>query len=297
MTEERFYIRFKGRVLGPLPPEKIQEMVRRGQITRQHELSPDGQSWANAEEHERFFAKSLAKYVETTKSTEKEGDRPVRIEWYAHFDGANQGPMDEGTLLKWVDSGKVVKSTMVWKEGMAEWLEAGVLRPEWFAKQSLRSEMTARHNAAHVTDDAESSISALAVAAHKPRSWILFLSITGIVLSFLSIVGQSLLFISAVSSPGSGPIKALSVVTQLFVLIGWCVALVIAVLLLRVASRLQILLYRQTSDEFQSMLRTYSTFWSTLGIFVLIGIIVAFILIFIFLALGVSLASVLGPTT
>jgi hypothetical protein len=296
MIEERFYLRFKGRVLGPLPPEKIQEMVRRGQITRQHELSPDGQSWANAEEHERFFAKPVTKTVAIAKATENEVNRPVSIEWYAHFDGANQGPMDESTLLRWVDSGKVVKSTMLWKQGMAEWLEAGVLRPEWFAKQNSRT-VTTSQSVSQAPDDADGSISTLVVAAHKPRGWILFLAITGIVFSFLSIVGQSLLFISATSSPGSGPIKTLTVVTQLFVLIGWCVALVIAVLLLRVASKIQILLYRQTSDEFQSMLRTYSTFWSTLGIFVLIGIVIAFILIFIFLGLGVSLASVLGPTT
>lgn len=296
MSEERFYIRFKGRVLGPLPPAKIQEMVRRGQITRQHELSPDGQSWANAETHEQFFAKPAAKIVETAKSIEKELNGPVSIEWYAHFDGANQGPVDEGKLLSWIASGKVSNNTMLWKDGMSEWLEAGVLRPEWFAMQNSRSGTT-RHSDSQVANEADASISTLAVAAHKPRGWILFIAITGIVISFLSIVGQSLLFISAASSQGAGPIKALTVVTHLFVLIGWCVALVIAVLLLRVASRLQILLYRQTSDEFQSVLRTYSTFWSTLGIFVLIGIIVAFILIFIFLALGVSLASVLGPTT
>jgi hypothetical protein len=294
MTEERFYIRFKGRILGPLPPEKIQEMVRRGQITRQHELSPDGQSWANAEAHERFFAKPVTKNVETAKASEKEVNLPVSTEWYAHFDGANQGPVDEGTLLSWIASGKVSNNSMLWKDGMAEWLEAGVLRPEWFAKQNSRTVTTSQY-VTQVSDDADGSISTLAVAAHKPRSWILFLAITGIVLSFLSIVGQSLLFISAASSPGSGPIKALTVVTHLFVLIGWCVALVIAVLLLRVASKMQVLLYRQTSEEFQSMLRAYSVFWSTLGVYVLVSIVIAFILIFIFLALGVSLASVFGP--
>jgi hypothetical protein len=269
-------------------------MVRRGQITRQHELSPDGQSWANAEAHERFFAKPVTKNVETAKASEKEVNLPVSIEWYAHFDGANQGPVDEGTLLSWIASGKVSNNSMLWKDGMAEWLEAGVLRPEWFAKQNSRT-VTTSQSVAQVSGDADGSISTLAIAAHKPRGWILFIAITGIVLSFLSIVGQSLLFISAASSPGSGPIKALTVVTQLFLLIGWCVALVVAVLLLRVASKMQVLLYRQTSEEFQNMLRAYSVFWSTLGVYVLVSIVVAFILIFIFLALGVSLASVFGP--
>jgi hypothetical protein len=39
MSLDRVYIRFKGRVLGPLTQEKTMDMVKRGQITRQHELS------------------------------------------------------------------------------------------------------------------------------------------------------------------------------------------------------------------------------------------------------------------
>lgn len=294
MTEERYYIRFKGRVLGPLPPVKIQEMVRRGQITRLHELSPDGQSWANAEEHQQFFAKTVNKPAEATKVAEKEAKRSESLAWYAHFDGSNQGPVDESSLLSWIANGKVNSKTMIWKDGMAEWLEAGILRPEWFNRQNSGEKRTFQ-SATQVEHDSDNPLSALAAAAHKPRGWILFLAITAIVFAFLSIVGASLLFIGAASAPGSGPIKALTVVTQLFGLIGWCVVLFIAVLLLRVASKMQALPYRQNSEEFLSVLRAYSTFWSSLGIFVLIGIVISFILLFSFLALGVSAASVFGP--
>lgn len=51
----RVYIRFKGRVLGPLTKEKAGKMLARGQITRQHEVSTDRISWRSVSEVEDFF--------------------------------------------------------------------------------------------------------------------------------------------------------------------------------------------------------------------------------------------------
>lgn len=56
VQNERYYVRFKGRVLGPLTREKTMDLAKRGQITKQHELSPDGVAWKQAQEFPDLFA-------------------------------------------------------------------------------------------------------------------------------------------------------------------------------------------------------------------------------------------------
>ncbi len=63
--DDKIYVRFRGRTVGPLTSQKIQDMVRRGQITRLHELSDDGSSWTRADEFRDFFATMRA---EVTKN-------------------------------------------------------------------------------------------------------------------------------------------------------------------------------------------------------------------------------------
>ncbi len=60
VTYERLYIRFKGRVLGPLTGEKVAELVKRGQITKQHEISTDSTEWKKAEEYPDLFRNELS---------------------------------------------------------------------------------------------------------------------------------------------------------------------------------------------------------------------------------------------
>jgi len=295
MSSDRIYIRFKGRVLGPLTSEKAREMVKRGQITRQHELSPDGTNWRLASEYEEFFPAQAAKVATTTaKVVEKSQSAESPKEWYAHFDDANQGPVDESGLRLWIASSKVNAKTMLWKNGMAEWMEAGMLRPEWFSKQASRTSVSnASNDSVHTEGDA--SISSFAADVYKPRGWILFIAICAVIYAAISVIGSSLLFIGAASAPGAGPIKALGIVTTLLVFAACCVAFYIAILLSRVASTVQILRYRQTSNEVHEVFRAYSKFWTTLGVFVMSIIIASFLLAFMFLALGVSLASVFQP--
>ncbi|TWU06439.1 DUF4339 domain-containing protein [Stieleria varia] len=55
---ERVYVRFRGRTLGPLTPDKVKDLIRRGQVTRLHELSGDGITWVTAEEFGDFFPRA-----------------------------------------------------------------------------------------------------------------------------------------------------------------------------------------------------------------------------------------------
>ena len=56
MALSGFYIRFRGRVSGPFELASLQAMVRRGTLSRIHELSADGERWTSAESRPELFA-------------------------------------------------------------------------------------------------------------------------------------------------------------------------------------------------------------------------------------------------
>ncbi len=64
--EERYYVRFKGRVLGPMSKDKTIELIRRGQISRMHELSPDGLAWKPAEDLPSCFPRRWSQFLSNT---------------------------------------------------------------------------------------------------------------------------------------------------------------------------------------------------------------------------------------
>lgn len=45
-------------------------------------------------------------------------------EWYYSVDGGRQGPVSPGELKKLAEAGKVRESDLVWKDGMADWVQA-----------------------------------------------------------------------------------------------------------------------------------------------------------------------------
>jgi len=97
MTDDNIYVRFKGRTLGPLTYQKIQDLVRRGQITRMHDLSYDGMSWIKAEEFGDLFTSSRAfksGNVGTANSIAPAGfpNNLLRKLWYSGFGQAPPRP-------------------------------------------------------------------------------------------------------------------------------------------------------------------------------------------------------------
>lgn len=139
MSEDRLYIRFKGKVLGPLTSPKVQELARRGQITRMHELSPDGISWVRAGDYGNLFsvdkspgtasANVATPQVDSSQSSPAP-TRPIdspdsSVQWYAHINGENRGPLTNAALMDAVNSGQVTTETLVWRAGFDNWRPVG----------------------------------------------------------------------------------------------------------------------------------------------------------------------------
>lgn len=282
MTEDRYYIRFKGRILGPLPPSKIHEMVRRGQITRQHELAPDGQNWGRAEEFEDFFPKLKIKASGGPKTGEAGATPTENLEWYAHFDGNKQGPVDEQGMKQWIVSRKVRGETMIWKSGMSSWLEARSVRPEWFESNHSTA---GKNGLVASSDEAEyANLDSIAFEAVKPRGWILFIGILGIIATSLGLLGGIFSFVANVFGTASEPVKAFAAMTFLVQIFTCLAGLFISITLIRVTTKLQILQLQPRWQTLQDVFRVYQQYWFAVGLtsligLVLIGILVVFVML------------------
>ena len=49
---------------------------------------------------------------------------PPQEQWYVGVGGQQQGPFDRGALAAQVRSGGLTAGTLVWKQGMAQWVPA-----------------------------------------------------------------------------------------------------------------------------------------------------------------------------
>src|SRR5580658_9061928 len=61
--DTQLYLRVRGRVLGPYDEEKLQSLVRRGQLSRMHEVSTDGTHWVRASTYAELFVGAPVKLV------------------------------------------------------------------------------------------------------------------------------------------------------------------------------------------------------------------------------------------
>ncbi|MFK7820031.1 MAG: ATPase, T2SS/T4P/T4SS family, partial [Planctomycetaceae bacterium] len=56
----RYYIRFRGRKLGPLTVDRLHSLAKRGRFARHYEVSTDGKRWSSAAEYPELFPDSAA---------------------------------------------------------------------------------------------------------------------------------------------------------------------------------------------------------------------------------------------
>jgi len=163
MADDHIYVRFKGKTLGPLTLQKIQDLARRGQITRMHDLSSDGMSWVKAEDFGDIFATSRTPTAAASERTNgsalanpsagnrteiansgfgqaspRANEAPDQtVQWYAHVDGENRGPMEVAAFHALINGGQIDRETLVWRAGFDDWKPAGDCLPTAFAPAAV----------------------------------------------------------------------------------------------------------------------------------------------------------------
>jgi hypothetical protein len=134
MAEKRLYIRIRGRVIGPFSLQQLVALRDRGQFKRFHEVSADRQGWQPASVITEVFAEDGQDREELDFGPAVKETSPGAVnvelvpavsaaEWYyANSDGQQAGPVPREQLQGMWASGAVNASTLVWKEGMPNWL-------------------------------------------------------------------------------------------------------------------------------------------------------------------------------
>lgn len=135
MPTRQYYIRTRGKVLGPFSVEQLKSLHHRGQFGRFHEISEDRRTWSAAATLEEVFSPSPTSpanpiadlgYAMERTATRVEAAVPTAgraVTWYYWDAAANQpvpfSPDQVPALLK---AGTIDPSTMVMNEQMATWL-------------------------------------------------------------------------------------------------------------------------------------------------------------------------------
>ncbi len=330
MSEDQVYIRFKGKVLGPLTFHKIQDLARRGQITRMHDLSSDGVNWVKAEEFGNVFSQARspgsdapreevpaaqdhgnstqalpksplnatkgAPLLDGTGTNKKEllprpGESPDQtIQWYAHLNGANQGPLSSSNLEAAVKTEQITRETLIWRAGFDDWKPAVQGFPELFKQIDGAPPGTISGGAPVLLPNISAThpygANNLYAELHLHRPWALWLGAVFMTIGFMcALFWVVYMVVGAETTFGVPAAGSRKVITGLTGLSGSGLIIFTGFLLGRYASALKGIAFRQEESVALEAVRRLRTVLKFVGLVFLIiavvilsGLIISFVM-------------------
>jgi S1-C subfamily serine protease len=136
MVERQWYVRVRGRVIGPFNLQQLKSLRDRGQFRRFHEVSGDRKAWRPASSISDVFpseaADSEGYELQPAEPSDVASDRPVSsispaVWYYAGSGDKAAGPVALDRLSRLLHEGSITPSTLVWKEGMPNWVALATL--------------------------------------------------------------------------------------------------------------------------------------------------------------------------
>lgn len=134
MSEREYYIRARGKIRGPFGMAQLRALRERGQFSSFHEVSVDRQMWSSAAGLIEVFA-PLARTEDTYPLAGSGSGRraspgiprtPSADGWYyLNNSGQQRGPVSKNQLLCLRQDGAIQDSTLIWREGLADWRPLG----------------------------------------------------------------------------------------------------------------------------------------------------------------------------
>lgn len=258
--ENPFYIRIRGRVLGPYDLEKLQSLARRGQLSRMHEISSDATTWVRASAHPELFVNEDIPSIVTAQNGQNdvhapgiEGgpSRPTASQrWWYGKNGSEAGPVDQPTLQQMLASGTLTPDDIVWTDGMTHWIPARQV--PGLVVASIPFSPPARA-AECLKDDLPAS---LCKTVTNSRSWVIFVAVVSFVYAGLVVVSGIFQLIQ-----GARAHAAPLVASGLFALILGVDVAAGGFLLSTYASRLASLRFGGQAMVLEKALDALHTFW------------------------------------
>lgn len=120
MSATSFYVRSRGKISGPFDLAALQKLVRRGALSRMHEVSSDRLTWSQAAEFVDLFpARSSATQVQEPSAAEQVAQNagpPPGMYFYAQ-NGVTVGPVPLSVLQSLAQTGTLGPQDVCWQEG------------------------------------------------------------------------------------------------------------------------------------------------------------------------------------
>ncbi|MDR1494249.1 MAG: DUF805 domain-containing protein [Planctomycetaceae bacterium] len=121
-----YYVKIRGKAFGPFDDAQIQDLIKKGQVGKNNEISQDRVNWTRAEENETLFPKTAAAQTSAQTSSQNTYSQPqssatpsgVPGQWYYSIDGSSGfGPVSGTEIVQLIQAGKLRKDSLVWRDG------------------------------------------------------------------------------------------------------------------------------------------------------------------------------------
>jgi hypothetical protein len=288
-VEEQLFVRVRGHVQGPYDIEKLRSLVRRGQLSRMHEVSSDGSIWKQAATFPELFQSPSIDPVQTetpTHGRSQENGQGVETaptsvggRWHFAQNGAQKGPVTFDELKSLVTSGNVDGSALVWTDGMKEWTPAHTI-----------DGLSTNHGAA---DSNYASVKSGAVDRDVTRTLSESLPWSRFIASVMYIIGIPAVLLGAVAIVlGARWSRADTIAGGGFSVLYGIVFLWGGHLLYRYCSDIAGLLRDPSMRRLDESLRSLRRFWIFLSIILIVLLVNALVAAIWVISIGVSLS---GP--
>jgi hypothetical protein len=213
------------------------------------------------------------------------------VEWYAHVDGDNQGPVSLARLRQWKDSGHVQGDTLVWRSGLDTWQPAERVVPELFAgEETILSQLgngalQSTHRSASVR---AKDLSGLASEMDRRRGWAFFFGIALVVLASFQIVGQLITVFVAASGSAAGVNTVPALVGAILGIAFAGTVMTAGILLLQFCARVKEFAIRPDQTSGLLAAKRLSALWSFVGIACLIWLVILISFVLVVATIGLS---------
>lgn len=324
--EGQLYIRVRGRVLGPYEREKLREQVRRGQLSRMHEVSEDGVTWTRASSYADLFQSSPAEATNGANVAARPNSplpqspaaqSPVMQQamhvaapvaqmavpmglaapggiplaggpaWYYTRGDQEYGPVEFAQLQQAVNLGTVTADDQVWTDGMADWTS-----PTQVRGLSVRKLPTTKSGSEVAVREESGDVSSGVVRSMaSSRGWVLFIAICMFLCALpTGFWGLFLLISGAGHAAGAGVVFA-----GLITVVEGLVFATAGFLLSMYYSRMGEVMATRKTKHLERALGALNSYWIFLSSLLIVGILSVLVLLTLLLFAVASVESLRRP--
>lgn len=147
---DAYFVRIRGRTVGPYSLTQAQQMARKGQLSRTSEMSSDGQSWSQARNFPEIFERPATSAPASMRSSSPSIDAdllagpstsfpdfggsktPALSDWFYTSGDEQRGPTSASNIIAMLKAESLAAHDRVWREGFDNWVSVSDV-PEFSA--------------------------------------------------------------------------------------------------------------------------------------------------------------------